>query len=88
MTTGIRKASASPPWRVTSGQQNPGTVDRLLRLLPGWFGIESSIIEYVAKSQELPTYLTWPGRGFMIVRRGTGARQLHMHLGLLGATAS
>jgi len=63
MTAGIRKASAPPPWRVTSGEQDPGTVDRLLRLLPGWFGIESSIIEYVAKAQELPTYLAWPVRG-------------------------
>ena len=61
MTAGIRKASAPPPWRVTSGEQDPGTVDRLLRLLPGWFGIESSVIEYVAKAQELPTYLAWPG---------------------------
>jgi catechol 2,3-dioxygenase-like lactoylglutathione lyase family enzyme len=39
MTAGIRKASARPPWRVTSGEQDPSTVDRLLRLLPGWFGI-------------------------------------------------
>ncbi len=88
LTAGFREASASPTWRVTSGEQDPGTLDRLLRLLPGWFGIESSIIEYVAKPQELPAYLTWPGREFMIVRRGTGARQLHIHLGLFGATAS
>ena len=75
MTAGIRKASARPPWRVTSGRTGPGTVDRLLRLLPGWFGIESSIIEYVAKAQELPTYLAWPGRGSS--RPGRGRRQPH-----------
>jgi GNAT superfamily N-acetyltransferase len=63
MTAGIRKASARQPWRVTSGKQDPSTVDRLLRLLPGWFGIESSVVGYVAKAQELPTYLAWPGRG-------------------------
>jgi ribosomal protein S18 acetylase RimI-like enzyme len=62
MNAGIRNASARPPWRVTSGERDPGTVDRLLRQLPGWFGIESSIIEYVAKAKELPTYLAWPGR--------------------------
>jgi ribosomal protein S18 acetylase RimI-like enzyme len=46
---------------VTSGEQDPGTVDRLLRLLPGWFGIESAITQYVAKAQQLPTYLARPG---------------------------
>ena len=39
------------------------TVDRLLRSLPDWFGIESSIVEYVAKAHELPTYLAWPAGG-------------------------
>jgi GNAT superfamily N-acetyltransferase len=35
-------------------------VDRLLRTLPGWFGIESSNIGYVAAARRLPTYLAWP----------------------------
>ena len=38
-------------------------MDRLLRSLPHWFGIESSIVEYVAKAHELPTYLAWPAGG-------------------------
>jgi len=42
---------------VTTGEQAPETVDRLLRSLPGWFGIESSIIEYVEAARETPTYL-------------------------------
>jgi len=50
-------------WRVTSGEQAPQTVDRLLRLLPDWFGIESANAGYVAKAHELPTYLAWPARG-------------------------
>jgi ribosomal protein S18 acetylase RimI-like enzyme len=45
---------------VTTGRQDPDTVDRLLRSLPDWFGIESSVIEYVARARELPTYLAWP----------------------------
>jgi GNAT superfamily N-acetyltransferase len=45
---------------VTSGQQAPDTVDRLLRSLPGWFGIESSNTGYVAAARTLPTYLAWP----------------------------
>jgi GNAT superfamily N-acetyltransferase len=49
-----------PTWRVTSGDPAPGTVERLLRLLPGWFGIESSVLEYVADARTRPAYLAWP----------------------------
>ena len=48
-----------PAWQVTSGPA-PDTVERLLRLLPGWFGIESSVLEYVSASRTLPAYLAWP----------------------------
>jgi GNAT superfamily N-acetyltransferase len=53
-------APASPPWLVTTGQQAPQAVERLLRSLPEWFGIESSIVYYVASAAKLPTYLAWP----------------------------
>jgi GNAT superfamily N-acetyltransferase len=52
-----------PVWRVTSGEPAPDTVERLLRLLPGWFGIESSVLEYVAASRTRPAYLAWPDGG-------------------------
>ena len=55
------KASSGLSWCVTSGEYAPGTVERLLRLLPGWFGIDSSNAEYVEKARELPAYLAWPG---------------------------
>lgn len=48
------------PWTVTSGRQSPATVDRLLRSLPEWFGIEEAIVSYVAAAADLPTYLAWP----------------------------
>jgi GNAT superfamily N-acetyltransferase len=48
------------PWTVTSGRQAPATVDRLLRSLPEWFGIEEAIVSYVAAAADLPTYLAWP----------------------------
>lgn len=48
---------------VTSGEQDPATVERLLRLLPGWFGIEASNAAYVAAARELPTYLARPADG-------------------------
>jgi len=61
MGTDAGQASAELPWHVTSGDHAPDTVERLLRLLPGWFGIESSNAEYVSKAHELPAYLAWHG---------------------------
>jgi hypothetical protein len=63
MISDALKGQSDRLWRVTSGEQTPETVDRLLRLLPDWFGIESAIAEYVVKPHELPTYLAWPARG-------------------------
>jgi GNAT superfamily N-acetyltransferase len=55
-------APARQRWLVTTGRQAPQTVGRLLRSLPDWFGIESSIVDYVASAAKLPTYLAWPAR--------------------------
>jgi ribosomal protein S18 acetylase RimI-like enzyme len=54
-------SAASTGWLITSGEQDPGTVERLLGLLPGWFGIEASNVGYIEAARELPTYLAWPG---------------------------
>ncbi len=48
---------------MTSGHSDPGTVERLLRSLPDWFGIESSIIGYIESAGRLPTYLAWRDPG-------------------------
>lgn len=53
-------ASANSPWTISTGEQAPEVVDRLLRSLPEWFGIESSIVDYVESAHELPTYLARP----------------------------
>jgi ribosomal protein S18 acetylase RimI-like enzyme len=63
MTSDAPPGPSDRQWRVTSGEQAPETVDRLLRLLPDWFGIESANAGYVVKAHELPTYLAWPARG-------------------------
>src|SRR5207245_8586797 len=64
-----------------SGEQAPDTVDRLLRSLPGWFGIESSNAGYVAAALTLPTYLAWPAasepRGADIQAAGVLLAQRH-----------
>lgn len=53
----------SAGWRVTSGEQAPDTVARLLAALPGWFGLPASNAAYVESARELPTYLAWPTPG-------------------------
>jgi ribosomal protein S18 acetylase RimI-like enzyme len=53
--------AASTDWLITSGEQDPGAVARLLGLLPGWFGIEASNSAYVEAARQLPTYRAWPG---------------------------
>src|SRR5262249_18716024 len=63
MTSGAPNGPCDRRRRVTSGEQAPQAVDRLLRLLPDWFGIESANAGYVAKAHELPTYLAWPAGG-------------------------
>ena len=47
-------------WRVTSGGNAPQTVQRLLRALPQWFGLEASNAAYVEAARHLPAYLAWP----------------------------
>lgn len=50
-------ASTNSPWTIGTGEQAPDVVDALLRSLPEWFGIESSIVGYVESARDLPTYL-------------------------------
>src|SRR5262249_30133600 len=63
MTSGALNGPCDRRRRVTSGEHAPQALDRLLRLLPEWFGIESANAGYVVKAHELPTYLAWPAGG-------------------------
>jgi ribosomal protein S18 acetylase RimI-like enzyme len=47
-------------WRITSGAPDPATVERLLRKLPAWFGVESAVTGYIEAARMLPAYLAWP----------------------------
>ena len=38
-------------------RRDPSAVERLLRSLPEWFGIEESIVQYVRDAAVVPTYL-------------------------------
>jgi GNAT superfamily N-acetyltransferase len=48
---------------VTTGEPAPATVERLLRSLPEWFGIESAVEDYVAAAARKPAYLAWTAAG-------------------------
>ena len=48
------------------------TVERILRTLPRWFGIESALQEYVADARRLPTFVAHEGdaeHGFITLRQ-------------------
>jgi GNAT superfamily N-acetyltransferase len=78
--------SANPPWTISTGEQVPDFVDALLRSLPEWFGIESSVIGYVESAKNLPTYLARPvGPGkqrpvgvLLAARHFPGAAEIHL----------
>lgn len=78
-------ASANSPWTISTGEQAPDVVDALLRSLPEWFGMESSIVDYVESAKELPTYLARPvgldsqSVGVLLaVRHFRGAAEIHL----------
>lgn len=52
--------SAGRRWQVTHGRPDPATVERLLRLLPAWFGIEPAVLGYIESARRLPAYLARP----------------------------
>lgn len=62
MTSGTQAETSGAParWHVTTGAQDPATVERLLAALPTWFGIEASNLAYIGDAHELPTYLARP----------------------------
>ncbi len=83
--------SAAGQWLVSTGAQDPASVERLLRALPHWFGIEHSVLEYIEDARALPTYLAWEtkdhqGRervgcpvGVLLARRHfPGAAEIHL----------
>jgi GNAT superfamily N-acetyltransferase len=53
-------AGAGRSWRVGAAPPDPVAVERLLRLLPTWFGIESAIRDYLDAARHLTTIFAWP----------------------------
>src|ERR1700744_919914 len=75
-------------WTITSGVQDPAAVERLLALLPAWFGIPESNAGYLENSRHLPTYLARPASapatapvGALLIRRHfPGAAEIDLML--------
>lgn len=49
-----------PPIVAAAAAASPSDVERLLRELPEWFGIESAVEDYVRSAARLQTFLAWP----------------------------
>jgi ribosomal protein S18 acetylase RimI-like enzyme len=59
---------------VATDRQDPASVERLLRALPEWFGIEDALAQYVRDAESAPTYLasdreTGDVVGALLIRR-------------------
>ena len=44
-------------FRVATDRKDPASVERLLRALPEWFGLEDALAQYVRDAESAPTYL-------------------------------
>ena len=51
---------------IVRGSADPAEVDRLLRSLPDWFGIEESIVEYVRDAESKPAYVAVEESGVVV----------------------
>jgi GNAT superfamily N-acetyltransferase len=47
----------SKTFRVERGGPDPARVEEILRALPGWFGIEDALLNYVDQSKTLPAFV-------------------------------
>jgi hypothetical protein len=50
---------------IVAGRQWPHELERLMRDLPDWFGIESSIVRYAEAARTLPTTAALHGDEFV-----------------------
>lgn len=65
-------------------RQDPSAVERLLRSLPDWFGIEESIVQYVGDATAIPTYLALDAAtedvlgALLLSRHFPGCAEIHL----------
>ena len=58
------------------------SAERVLRALPGWFGIEASIVEYVRATEKGPTFVAEAGDGLVgfLTVRATSVAAVEVHV--------
>ncbi|HEX5017662.1 MAG TPA: GNAT family N-acetyltransferase [Actinomycetes bacterium] len=72
--------------RIQRGQNAPEAVERLLRLLPDWFGIEESVLQYIEDAKTKPTYLAVASNtdaivgALLITRHNPSSAEVHLML--------
>jgi GNAT superfamily N-acetyltransferase len=70
-------------FEVRADGHEPELAERLMRDLPEWFGIEESILEYVAAARRLPTLVARDGSGdgigiLLLERHFPEAAEIHL----------
>ena len=68
---------------IRRGQNDPAAIDRLLRSLPDWFGIEESIVDYVRDAHSKPTYLAVDPSGgvvgaMLVTDHNASTKEIHL----------
>ncbi|MFL6178725.1 MAG: GNAT family N-acetyltransferase [Actinomycetes bacterium] len=68
---------------IVTGRQDAASVERLLRLLPDWFGIEESVEQYVRDAESKPTYLAVDRSGdvlgaLLLTRHNPQSAEIHL----------
>jgi ribosomal protein S18 acetylase RimI-like enzyme len=68
---------------IITGRQDPAAVERLLHLLPDWFGIEESVEQYVRDASTKPTYLAVGPSGavvgaLLLTRHNPRSAEIHL----------
>jgi GNAT superfamily N-acetyltransferase len=51
---------------IEAGRRDSASVNRLVRALPDWFGIEESVVQYVRDAESKPTYLAVDASGLVV----------------------
>lgn len=71
---------------VTEAAERSAVCERVLRALPGWFGIEEALVGYVREAAGLPVYAAFDGGeavGFVALKRHTAFAQEVCVMGVL-----
>ncbi len=67
---------------VVNDRRDPAEVERLLELLPDWFGIESANRGYVESAKTMPTYLALVNEEvvgvLLVARHFDGSAEIHL----------